>query len=138
MFRWHCAYFGLPLPIVHAFQRINSGIFFCFDSLLLSFYHETGQTNIGRFRCIRSHDRYNFTLEHIKSVKEAHQLFRLFLQHIGNPIGQCCDKVILRIYRFPCQIEWASDELCRLLNYFILFHRHKGTGMQRTQGKPVY
>ena len=132
MFRWHYAYFGLPLPIIHSFKRINSGVFFRFDSLFLSFNHETGQTNIGRFRCIRSHDGYNFTLEHIKSVKQAHQLFRLFLQHIGNPIGQCCNKVILRIDRFLCQIEWASDELCRLLNYFILFHRHKGTGMQRT------
>lgn len=132
MFRWWHAYFGLPLPIIHIFERINSCIFFRFDSLLLSFHNKTGQTNIGRFGSIGSHNGYYLFFEHIESVKQAHQLFGLFFEHNCYTFSQRFDKVIFCVHSCICQVKGALDEMCCFLNYFILFHRCKGNGMPHT------
>jgi len=132
MFRWHYAYFGLPLPIIHSFKRINSGIFFRFDSLFLSFNDETGQTDIGRFGGVGSHNGDYLVFEYIESVKQAHQLFWLFLKHNCYAFSQCHNKVIFCVHSCICQVKRALDEMCRFLNYFILFHRCKGNGMPCT------
>ena len=80
--------FGSPLPTLHIFQGFGFYGSFGFDALLLALEHEPCQAPGGWFRRTGLHGGVNFLFQNIQAVEQAHEVFRLFVEHFGDAVGQ--------------------------------------------------